>query len=107
LTAILTIPAQRDIEAAAEWYENQRDGLGLEFTDRVLEAIEAIERNPFGHAKVIGDARRALLNQFPYALWFKIETAAIVIACLHHKRDIRLARERAAGAIEIPKKPER
>jgi hypothetical protein len=106
LRAILTIPARRDIETAAEWYENQREGLGLEFTDRVLEAIEAIERNPFGHAKVIGDARRALLKQFPYALWFKIENDAIVIACLHHKRDIRLARERAAGVIEIPKKPE-
>lgn len=67
---------------------------------------KAIERNPFGHAKVIGDARRALLKQFPYGLWFKIENDAIVIACLHHKRDIRLARERAAGMIEIPKKPE-
>ena len=106
MRAILTIPARRDIESAAEWYDNQREGLGLEFTDRVLEAIEAIERNPFGYAKEIGDARRALLRQFPYALWFKIENDAIVIACLHHKRDTRLARERAAGVIEIPKKPE-
>ena len=87
MRAILTLAARRDIEAAAEWYENQREGLGLEFTDRVLEAIEAIERNPFGYAKVIGDARRAVLAQFPYALWFKIEKDAIVIACLHHKRD--------------------
>jgi toxin ParE1/3/4 len=106
LRAILTIPARRDIETAAEWYENQREGPGLEVTDRVLEAIEAIERNPFGHAKVIDDARRALLKQFPYGLWFKIENDAIVIACLHHKRDIRLACERAAEVIEIPKKPE-
>jgi toxin ParE1/3/4 len=106
LKAILTIPARRDIETAAEWYENQREGLGLEFTDRVPEAIEAIERNPFGHAKVIGEARRALLKQFPYGLWFTIENDAIVIASLHHKRDFRLARERAAGVKEIPKKPE-
>ena len=65
LRAVLTIPARRDIETAAEWYENRREGLGLEFSDRVLEGIEAIERNPFGYAKVIGDARRALLKQFP------------------------------------------
>jgi hypothetical protein len=31
---------------------------------------------------------------------------AVVIACLHHKRDTRLARERAAGVIDIPKRPE-
>ena len=40
-------------------------------------------------------------TRFPYALWFKIETTAIVIACLHHKRDTTLARERVAGVIEM------
>jgi hypothetical protein len=63
--------------------------------------IEAIEGNSFAYAPVLRDARRTILRQFPYALWFKIENDAIVIACLHHKRDIALAHERAAGVIEM------
>lgn len=103
MNARLTSAASRDIEKAAQWYEQHREGLGLQFTERVLESIEAIERNPLAYAKVIGEARRAILTQFPYALYFRLEGDAIVIACLHHKRDTRLARERAAGVIEIPK----
>jgi len=71
LKALLTSAARRDIERVADWYEQRRDGLGLEFTDRVLDALEAIERDPLTYAQVIGDARRTLLGQFPYALWYK------------------------------------
>lgn len=102
MKSLLTSAASRDIERVADWYEQRRDGLGLEFTDRVLDAIEAIERNPLAYTKVIGDARRTLLDQFPYALWYKVENDAIIIACLHHKRDTRHARERTAGVIEMP-----
>jgi plasmid stabilization system protein ParE len=102
----ITAQAARDIEKNAEYYEQRKEGLGLEFTDRVIEAIEAIERAPLGFSKVVGEGRRALLHRFPFALWFVVEDDAIVIACLHHKRDLKLARERIAGVIEIPRKPE-
>ena len=98
----ITARAIRDIEVAADWYEQRKEGLGLEFTDKVLEAIDSIEHNPLAHAKVIGEGRRVLFDRFPYALWFVIENDAVVIACLHHKRAVRLARERIAGVIEIP-----
>lgn len=38
--------AQADIEAAAQWYEEQRPGLGFEYTRVVRAALATIEREP-------------------------------------------------------------
>lgn len=35
-----------DIEEAAVWYDEQRAGLGSEFTREVVEAIDALSNNP-------------------------------------------------------------
>jgi hypothetical protein len=78
----------------------------MEFFARVEEAIQKISINPLGYRKLFGEARRINLRQFPFGLWYKIEQDAIVIACLHAKRSIDLAKERASGVIEMPKPPE-
>ena len=95
----LTKAARSDIKVAAEWYEEHREGLGLEFTDRVLEAIDRIAEHPLAHRKVIDDARRCNLDQFPYGLWYTIKENSIVIACLHQRRSPSVAKSR------IPKGP--
>ncbi len=38
--------AEADIEDAAIWYDMQRKGLGQEFLDDVLVALETISENP-------------------------------------------------------------
>lgn len=38
--------AERDIEAAAFWYESQRLGLGGDFLDTVLEMLNSVEASP-------------------------------------------------------------
>ncbi len=107
MTVRLTDTAKADIRKAALRCEAEREGLGEKFLDRVDEAIGRIEANPTGYAEVIRDARKANLRQFPYALWFQIKPDnSLVIACLHHRRDSALAKERAAGILEIPKPPE-
>jgi len=59
LRARLAPIALEDIERASEWCERKREGLGLAFTERVLESIEKIELNPFGYEKVYSEARKA------------------------------------------------
>ena len=63
--------AKADIKRAFVWYENQREGLGEKFVQRVRESIERIAANPEGYAKVIGEARKSELRQFPYSLWLR------------------------------------
>lgn len=47
--------ADRDLAAAAAWYEQQREGLGHEFLD---EAFQLISENPLTYPVVHRNARR-------------------------------------------------
>jgi plasmid stabilization system protein ParE len=87
-----TAAAERDVTEAFNYYEEKREGLGLEFLERVEEAVEVISQNPKLHAAVIDDGRRVLLRQFPFAIWYVVEEdGSVVIGCIHSKRDERLA----------------
>jgi plasmid stabilization system protein ParE len=100
VTVRVTKQAESDIAQAFEWYEQQKPDLGYRFMARVDEAIEQISQNPKAFAPVIGAARHVLVDQFPYAIWYTVEEDAIVIACLHSKRDQRLVNVRAAAKPE-------
>jgi toxin ParE1/3/4 len=94
--------ARADIQKAFVWYETQREGLGERFVEQVKATIERIALNPEGYTKVVKDARKAEVEKFPYSVWFRIRDDVVVIACLHGKRDRRLAVERASGVIPFP-----
>jgi hypothetical protein len=67
-------PADLDVEAAFEWYENERQGLGLEFLDELREGYNRIVAGP--------------LRRFPYAVYFATEgDIVVVVAVLHARRD--------------------
>jgi len=93
--------AQREIEAAATFYEDRQEGLGAEFADRVAEALSSIERAPEGYQKVYKDLRRCFLRQFTnFALWFRVLPGnSVVVACLSGRRDPKFVRERISGII--------
>jgi hypothetical protein len=99
--------AQREIDSAASFYESRREGLGVEFADRIDEALQNIEIAPLGFQKVYGDLRRCGLRQFTdWALWYRVlPDESVVVACLSGRRRPILAKERAAGVIPI-KPPE-
>lgn len=86
---LLQAAAEAEIESAAEWYESQRRGLGLEFTRAVRALLTTIEREPHRYPLARPDGvRRALLRRFPYAIYFVPQPAAIVVlGCLHVRRD--------------------
>lgn len=104
MNVVLTSAARRDVASAADWYESKREGLGDEFLNRVDGALENIGSNPLAYRKVSGENRRCPLEQFPFALFFKIEGDAIVVACLHAKRRPELVKERSAGVLEFKPK---
>lgn len=96
-----TRSALDDIDQAYSWCEDQSEGLGDRFLADVRATAARIDANPLGFEKRIKEARKANLRRFPYALWFEIEGGNLVIACLHARRDTRLARERASGIVPI------
>lgn len=60
--AIVTPLAQSEIDRAAAWHESRREGLGVNFFERVDEAIQRIEMNPEGYAVRYKSLRRAGLD---------------------------------------------
>jgi toxin ParE1/3/4 len=88
LQAYLRPEARADLAAAATWYEERRTGLGSEFLDEFLAAIEQIETSPNAFPLVDVDVRRALLRRFPYALFYSVEPTQVevlaVMDCRRH-----------------------
>jgi plasmid stabilization system protein ParE len=78
--------AQADIREAALWYESRRPGLGSDFTLRFDTLLERIAQNPLQFPEIGTGVRRALLQRFPYAIYFVVAASPVVIAVLHQRR---------------------
>jgi toxin ParE1/3/4 len=81
-------PVDLDVEAAFEWYENERPGLGVEFLDELRATYNRIANGPLKYQELRGGIRRALFRRFAYAVYFAIEAdIVVVVAVLHASRD--------------------
>jgi toxin ParE1/3/4 len=54
--------AEKDIEDAAFWYENQREGLGSQFLDEILHTLKSVTQQPSLFPAVHRGTRRALIH---------------------------------------------
>jgi len=80
-------PVDLDVEAAFEWYDNERPGVGLEFLDQLRATYNRVADGPLKYQDLRGGIRCALLRRFPYAVYFAIEAAIVVVVVLHASRD--------------------
>jgi plasmid stabilization system protein ParE len=89
MVQVFILPAARfEIIEARDWYAARGPGLGDAFVSEIDRQIARIADAPLEFASIQGDARRALLRRFPYALFFRItDNAAFVLACFHASRD--------------------
>jgi hypothetical protein len=71
--------ARLDILDAGDWQEDQRPGLGLEMSEQVEAAIHRAAQNPWRFAVVEGMTRRSLCRRFPYAVFFEVDEARLVV----------------------------
>lgn len=78
-----------DLTVAARWYDEERRGLGNEFMAEVEATLDRIREGPLGFATVAPPTRRAIVNRFPYGIYFKPERdhGILVLAVIHlHRR---------------------
>ena len=87
--------AEAELLDARAWYEGERAGLGAIFAAAVETTVTAILQNPLAYPRVKGDTRRALVRQFPYAVYFRpTDDEIIVLAVMHGRRNPRRWRSR-------------
>ena len=83
-----------------QWYELRQDGFGAVFAQAFADAIERMQAQPLSYPAVVGSIRRVILQRFPYAIYFLIETDAIVVLAVHGRQDPGRWRERIPQTAE-------
>jgi toxin ParE1/3/4 len=81
--------AAAEVEAAAVWYDDQHDGLGLQFVAAVDRAIQHARAWPLSGTAVMGllpdlVVRRLPLSRFPYHLAYLASEDRIHILAVAH-----------------------
>lgn len=80
--------ADLDIESVFQWYENEQQGLGVEFLDELRATYGRVIDGPLKYKELRSGIRRALVKRFPYAIYFAVEGDVIVVlTVLHASRD--------------------
>ena len=86
LNIVVRSSAEKDIAEAIEWYEKQLPGLGARFLNDIDQTINSIKDNPEIYRKVYKDFRRALLNKFPFGIYYLLESNRVVIFAVYHEK---------------------
>jgi plasmid stabilization system protein ParE len=76
--------ARAEFDAATDWYELQRPGLGVDFVARVREVLRRIAANPRLHGVVYQDVRKAVVTRFPYIVLYREEPGEVVVVSVFH-----------------------
>lgn len=88
LPIIFLDDARAEFDEAADWYEQQKPGLGVDFIGRVEEVLDGISKMPRMHQVIFQDVRRAVVKKFPYTVLYRVEPDhVLIVAVFHGKRD--------------------
>lgn len=77
-----------DLERACGWYDRQVPNLGSQFDSAFFASVRALATNPaanpfFQPLATLG-VRHRLIDGFPYAIYFRIDGAAVIVHLLFH-----------------------
>jgi plasmid stabilization system protein ParE len=76
--------ARQEFDAAGDWYERERPGLGQAFLAEVERVLQSIVSNPDTFPEVLEGIRKAVIKRFPYCLYFRIRGEVVVVLAVFH-----------------------
>ena len=95
LTVRLTSAAVQDLALAEQWYLNEAPHVLTSFEREIDKAFRLISERPTLYQTVESTVRRALVQKFPFSVFYRILPEWIeVIAVLHQSRDPGIWRRR-------------
>jgi len=89
MTIELLPQAQNEYLAAIEWYEQQGEGLGAEFSQEVEKSFDRISSAPERYRLADKILRVIRLDRFPYSIFYRWDSARshlLVTSIFHHRR---------------------
>jgi plasmid stabilization system protein ParE len=86
LRVVFRRAAKIEFEDAAGWYGEKDPGLGDEFIREIEQAIANAAAAPQRQPVVFGDIRRTVARRFPFAVYFRVRSDALVVLAVFHGR---------------------
>ena len=86
LAVVYRRAARHEFDAAADWYEAQRPGLGVEFVAEIDRAVQLAAETPVRFPVMHRDVRCVRVRRFPYSVFFRAEPRRIVVLSVFHAR---------------------
>ena len=71
--------AALEIFEAYDWYETQKEGLGLEFLNELEHLYSSLRQNPHTYSYYNKPVREGRLDRFPYTIVYEISDASVII----------------------------
>jgi plasmid stabilization system protein ParE len=78
--------AERDLEAAIEYYAERVHRLGTAFHDEIRRIERLAIQHPQAGSHLGRDVRRLLLDRFPYAMIYAVERDRLYVLAIAHVR---------------------
>ena len=81
--------ARAEFDDAANWYEEQEEGLKTEFVRAIDTALQRARTSPYAFPVVEPPSvRRIIVSKFPYSIIYSVESEVIIVyAVFHQSRD--------------------
>jgi plasmid stabilization system protein ParE len=90
MNATILPEAELELQAAFDWYESQKRGLGHDLIDDFRKAVDLIVRFPTGWNRISDHERQYRLKRFPYGIVYRIERdppLILITAFFHLQRN--------------------
>lgn len=87
--------ADQDIWKAANWYENQRQGLSHDFLDEILVTLDVLTQQALAYPILHEKTRRVIVKRFPFGIYYIVKgQTAIIVAVVHMSRNPEVWKQR-------------
>ena len=78
--------ARKDVAEIYDYYEARRVGLGEDFLLKHDDGIARMMNMPLASRQIWKDVRRVLLDRFPYAVFYRVLGARVIVLTVYHTR---------------------
>jgi len=96
LPVVFRSAARIEFDAAADWYDQQRQGLGTRFVAAVRAVRDRIATQADSYPQVYKYVREAPVKRFPYCVYYSVEgTQVVILSVFHTSRDPAIWQSRA------------
>ena len=76
--------AQREMDDAVAWYNEQSGNLGQEFLDELDRSVRRVVAFPMSCPEMGHGLRRCLLARFPYGIFYGVNNDTLVVVAVAH-----------------------